>query len=183
MSYPTITCPTDCDYEVPVVDFDECNPEVYFDEVDHIYLTAIDQELADWTDLAEWTSRLDDSGTDNPADIRDFHVSGELPKPEFNLVKISLDREVEARKKFSLTAMIDEYNTTNYDAARNMQCQGRYLMWFTAGDYMYGGTNGIEVNIAINPLIAKGNEEINLIEMVLSWYADFHPERIENPLI
>ena len=58
MSLPIITCPTDCTYDVPVISMDECNPFVDFDEVDHIYLTGIDQELADWTDLAEWTTRL-----------------------------------------------------------------------------------------------------------------------------
>jgi len=180
MSLVNVICPTDCTYEVPIISMDECNPFVDFDEVDHVYLTAIDGELDDWTDLAEWIARL--LSTD-PEPIRDFHVSGELPKPEYNTVKISLKREVESEKKFVLNAMIDETNTINYDAARQLQCHGRYLMWFSAGRFMYGGTDGIEVNIQINPLITKGNEELNLIEMILSWYADHHPERIDNPLI
>jgi len=182
MSYPTITCPTDCTYEVPVIDMDECAPFVDFDEIDHIYLTGLDQELADWTDLAEWTTRLDDEGG-AISDIRDFHVRGELPKPEYNVVDISLGRTVETEKKFTITASIDETNTTNYDAARQMQCHVRYLAWFSAGRFLYGGTNGIEVDVEVNPLITMGNEEINTIELILTWRADHHPERIENPLI
>lgn len=183
MSLPIITCPTDCTYEIPVVSMDVCNPYVDFDEIDHVYLTAIDQELADWTDLAEWVARLDDTTTGNPADIRDLHVSGEMPKPEYTIVKVSLKREVESEKKFTLNAMIDETNTINYDAARQLQCQGRALLWYSAGRFMYGGTNGIEVNVQANHIITKGNEELNTIELILTWYADHHPERIANPLI
>jgi len=183
MSYPIIECPTDCTYEVPVIDMDECAPFVDFDEIDHIYFTGIDNPLADWTSLLEWTGRLDDTGEGDPADIRDFHVRGELPKPEYNIVDISLGRTVESEKHFTLTATIDETNTTNYDAARQMQCHARYLMWFSAGRFMYGGTNGIEVDVQVNPIITLGGEEMNIIELILTWRADHSPERIDNPLI
>lgn len=184
MSLPIITCPTDCTYDVPVIDMDECSPFIDFDEIDHIYLTNLEDGLTDWTDLAEWTTRLDDTTEDaDPASIRDFHVSAELPKPEYNIVQISLGREVETEKKFTLTAIIDETNTTNYDAVRQMQCHVRYLMWFTAGDFMYGGTDGVEVDVQANHIITKGNEELNTIELILSWKADHSPERIDNPLL
>jgi len=181
MSYPIITCPTDCTYEVPAIDMDECAPFVDFDEIDHIYLTGLDQGLTDWRDLAEWTARLSDDGGDID-DIRDFHVRAELAKPEYNVVDISLKRTVETEKKFSITASEDETNTTNYDAMRQMQCHVRYLMWYSAGRFMYGGTNGIEVDVQANHIITP-NEELNYIELVLMWRADHHPERIDNPLI
>lgn len=181
MSYPIITCPTDCTYEVPAIDMDECAPFVDFDEIDHIYLTGLDQGLADWTDLAEWTARLDDTGTDID-DIRDFHVRAELPKPEYNVVDISLKRTVESEKNFSINATIDETNTTNYDAMRLMQCHVRYLMWFSAGRFMYGGTNGIEVDVQANPIITL-NDELNTFELILTWDANHSPERIDNPLL
>ena len=160
---------------------DECAPFVDFDEIDHIYLTGLDQVLADWTDLAEWTARLDDTGGDID-DIRDFHVRAEKPKPEYNVIDISLKRTVESEKNFTINATIDETNTTNYDAARQMQCHVRYLMWFSAGRFMYGGTNGIEVDVQVNHIITM-NDELNIIELILTWDADHDPERIDNPLL
>ena len=65
---------------------------------------------------------------------------------------------------------------------RQMQCHVRYLMWYSAGRFMYGGTNGIEVDVQANHIITP-NEELNYIELVLMWRADHHPERIDNPLI
>ena len=81
MSNPIIVCPTGCQNDVPVVSFDECNPAVDFSEVDKLYLTAINNPLADWTDAAEWATRIDNSGTD-AEDIRELWVKGELPEPE-----------------------------------------------------------------------------------------------------
>lgn len=182
MSYPTITCPTDCDQAVPEISMDECNPAVDFSEVDKIYLTQIDQPLADWTDASEWTSRIDNDGTDVD-DIREIWVSGELPEPERNETEIDNDRTVESPKKFTLTAEVFEANTTNYDAVRFFQCGSRFLMWFSSGAYLYGGTDGIEVNIVADAPITKGSREANPLMLKLIWEAKHSPERIDNPLI
>ena len=182
MSYPTITCPTGCQNDVPVVSFDECNPEVDFSEVDKIYLCAINNPLADWTDAAGWATRLSDSGTD-PEDIRELWVSGELPEPERTETEIDNERDVWSPMKFTLTAVIFETNLTNYDFIRQLQCGGEYLMWYSAGENMYGGTTGIEVNIKADHLITKGSKEANTIQIVVTWDAKHSPERITNPLI
>lgn len=182
MSNPIIVCPTGCeDYDVPVILMDECNPAVDFSEIDKIYITQINQVLGDWTDAAEWASRIDNSGT-AVDDIRELWVSGEMPDPERNVTEIDNDREISSPMKFQQTIQVYEANTTNYDAVRYIQCGTRFLYWYGAGAYMYGGTNGIEVNIVASYQITKGSREANIIQLLVSWEDDHNPERIDNPL-
>lgn len=182
MSLPIITCPTGCQNDVPVVSFDECNPLVDFSEVDKLYLTAINNPLADWTDAAEWATRIDNDGTD-AEDIRELWVSGELPEPERTNTEIDNERDVWSPMKFTLPVVVFETNLINYDFVRQLQCGGEYLAWFSAGENMYGGTDGIEVNIKASHLITKGAKEANTIMLEVTWDAKHNPERITNPLI
>ena len=182
MSYPTITCPTGCQNDVPAISMDECNPAVDFSEVDKLYMTARSNPLSDWTDAAEWATRIDNSGT-SASDIREWWVSGELPEPERTVTEIDNDREISSPMKFQMTLEVFETNTTNYDAVRFLQCGTQFLMWFSAGEYLYGSTDGIEADVIATHLITKGNREINKLQLLVTWEAKHNPERIANPLI
>jgi len=184
MSYPTITCPESCDVHVPIWDFDECAPIVDVSEVNKIYITNLGNGLADWTDLAEWTSRIDNDGV-LVGDIRELWVSGELPEPEKNIIEIDNDREVSSPMSFNLTAEIFDNgeDSINYDAIRWLQCGGRKLMWYAAGLYLYGGTDGIECDIIADHIITKGNKEINKLQIIAKWDSKHSPERIANPML
>jgi len=181
-TYPTITCPTGCENDVPPIEMDECNPLVDFSEVDKLYLTAIDNPLADWTDADEWTDRIDPIGW-YPYDIRELWVSGELPEPERTSTEIDNERDVWSPMKFTMPVEVFETNLTNYDFTRILQCGGLFLMWYAAGENLYGGTTGIEVNIKASHIITKGAKEINKIMLEVTWDAKHNPERITNPLI
>ena len=181
MSNPIIVCPTGCLDDVPIISMDECNPAVDFSEIDKLYVTQVDEGLTDWTDAAEWATRIDNSGTDTD-DIREWWVSGEMPDPERNITEIDNDREVSSRMKFQQTIQVFETNTTNYDAVRFIQCGTRFLIWYSSGEYMYGGTDGIEANIIASHQITKGSREANPIQLLVTWEADHNPERIDNPL-
>ena len=182
MSYPTITCPTGCLNDVPVISMDECNPLVDFSEVDKLYLTALNNPLADWTDAAEWVTRIDNTGV-AVDDIRELWVSGELPEPERATTEIDNERDVWSPMKFTMPLEVFETNLINYDFMRILQCGGLFLAWFSAGENMYGGTDGIEVNIKASFLITKGAKELNKIMLEVGWDAKHNPERITNPLI
>jgi len=182
MSYPTITCPTGCQNDVPVISMDECNPIVDFSEVDKVYLTALNNPLADWTDAAEWATRIDNTGV-LASDIRELWVSGELPEPERAITEIDNERDVWSPMKFTMPLEVFETNLINYDFMRILQCGGLFLGWFSAGENMYGGTDGIEVNIKASHIITKGAKELNKIMLEVTWDAKHNPERITNPLI
>lgn len=182
MSYPTITCPTGCDSYVPAINMDECAPAVDISEVNKIYMTKEGEGLTDWTDLSEWTGRIDNDGTDDD-DIREFWVSGEQAEPERNVTEIDNDREVSSPSSFEVNAEIFDVHTDTYDAMRQLECNFRVTFWYAAGDYLYGGTDGITADIVVHYEITKGQKEINKIVMKLKWDAEHHPERITNPML
>ena len=105
-----------------------------------------------------------------------------MPDPERNITEIDNDREVAGRMKFMQTIQVFETNTTNYDAVRFIQCDTRFLIWYSSGEYLYGGTDGIEASIIASHQITKGSREINIIQLLVSWESDHNPERIDNPL-
>ena len=84
------TCPDDCS-GLPAVDFDICAPELHYGEVAKVYLAAADaDDFTNVEDLAEWTTRLDDSATATGDEIRTLTVIGELPEPEQTELTIQL---------------------------------------------------------------------------------------------
>jgi len=184
MSYPIITCPTGCSNDVPAINMDECNPQVDFSEVDKVYMTAGITPgcgLTDWTDASEWTSRIDNSGTDT-CDIREWWVSGELPEPEMNITEIDNEREIQSPMKFGLECQVFDLDTDTYDAMRHLQCGMRVLIWYSAGNYLYGGSDGILATVVAVVPITKGSREANPGILRLKWEAAHNPERIDNPI-
>jgi hypothetical protein len=184
MSTPIIVCPTDCLGEVPPINQDECNPIVDISEVSKLYMTNIDNPMADWTSLAEWTTRIDNSGTDVD-DIREWWVSGELPEPDRNITEIDNDREVASPSDYELGLEVFDLgdDEITYDALRLLQCNQRKLIWYAAGNYLYGGTTGIESDVIADYIITKGSKEINMGTMKVKWETKFSAERITNPML
>jgi len=184
MSFPLIDCPLDCDVVVPAIDMDECNPIVDISEVNKLYMTTMDYGMLDWTSFAGWLDRLSNSGA-GVDDIREWFVSGELPETDKNIITIDNDREVSSPMDFSMMLEVFDNgeDSLNYDAMRWLQCGGSKLIWYAAGDYLYGGSRGIEVQIIADHIITKGNKEINKIQLLVKWDAKNSPERIANPML
>ena len=183
MSYPTITCPTGCNNDVPAINMDECNPSVDFSEVDKLYMTAAPDGcgLSDWTSAAEWATRIDNAGV-AICDIREWWVSGELPEPERNITPIDNEREVSSPMTFGLNLQVFDLDTDTYDALRILQCGLKVRIWYSAGGYMYGSTDGIEASVIASHIVTKGSKEVNYGQLLIKWEADHNPERIDNPL-
>jgi hypothetical protein len=183
MSLVTIECPTGCEGWLPAVDFDHCDPAVDFGEISQIYVTGQGNFLSDWTDAAEWATRLDDTTEDNDTLIRTLIVKGDQPPAESTEYEISNCRVYWGEKKFTINFDIDETNITNHDFMRQIECGGLFTIWYAAGDYMYGGTRGIDVTISLNQNITRGCNEMNLLTGTVKWQAKHHPEKIANPLL
>jgi len=182
MSLVTVVCPTDCENYLAPVDFSLCDPDVDFGEIERIYVTARGAGLTDWTDAAEWAARLDNDTEDDNTKIRTLFVRGDQPPAESNEVEISLCRIVYSEKDFTLNLDIDETSVINNDFMRYIECNDLYTIWYQAGKYLYGGTDGIDVNIGLNNNIPRGCNELNLITGTVKWQAKHSPEKIINPL-
>jgi hypothetical protein len=182
MSINNPTCETGCLVELPPFSFNDCSPDVNFGQIDRIYFAARGaNDFVDWTSLAEWTGRLDNT-TDDLQKIRFLNVIGTKPAAEGDPIEISRKRKITAEKTHTVTARIDETNEENYDALRALECDGNVKMWYQAGKYLYGDNSGIDAFIQINDEIPENNEELNVFQVSATWEAEFHPDRITNPL-
>lgn len=176
-------CQDGCDVIPPAQSFTDCDPEVNEGEVDRIYYMSLGgAPLNDWSDAAEWATRLNNTSNDIDA-IRFLNVVGEKPAAEGDIKKFSRNRKIIVQKAHTLPFDVDETNITNYDAMRELECGGNFFFWYqTAGGHLYGGNLGIEVFIDMNDVIPKERTEFELFVGMATWDYKFHPEMIDNPM-
>lgn len=180
MSLPI--CPTTCNATPPTVDFSLCNPVVNNGQIAKIYFTTIGNPLINWASEIEWDSRLDNDAA-GAANIRTLIVVGDKPVPGKTEKEISLGRKISGVKQFTVAFDIDETNQTNYDAMRQIECGGNFLVWYETRDgLLYGSTAGIEAKISIDEAIPRAYTDLILFPGTLAWESKFHPERITSPI-
>lgn len=177
------TCQDGCNVRPPDLSFTDCDPEVHEGEIDRLYFMSLGgAPLTNVDSLAEWNSRLSNTSTSINA-IRFMNVVGEKPVAEGEVIKISRNRKITMHKAHTINFDVDETNQENYDALRELECGGNFLWWYqTAGGLLYGGTDGIEAYVNLNDMIPKDRAELNIFQGVLTWDAEFHPERTTNPM-
>lgn len=168
---------------LPIVTADFCAPDINFGEVDKIFLGNPGNPFTDWTDLAEWTARLDNADIVDAATIRTLHIIGDKPAPEKNKVDFSQGRSVYTDPKHTLNISIDETGDDNYALIQFLEDNaGQTLqMWYQAGKYLYGGNEGIAAVLTLDDIIPGSTEELNTFKGVASWEGS-HPDRILNPM-
>lgn len=181
---PNPTCPTNCDVDLPVVNFDDCNPVIAYSEIRRIFLAKKGAAaFTNWTAAAEWTTRMSQTSIVGDDYIRPFTVIGDKPAPAGVVKNISNGRIITIGKDHTLNVTIDDVSDENYEFMRALECGGEYKLWYeTEGGYMYGGNNGILVRASFDDILARGRDEIELINGVLTWRSKFSPERTASPI-
>ncbi len=179
MSLPN--CPEDCTSNLPVYQFDDCNPEINNGEIAWIYYTTDEDGngLSNAGDAAEWDSRLSNSATGS-SQIRALRVIGEFPVVADNEKEISGGRVQDGVKDFLINADIDETNQVNHNALRELECNtGSQRFWFETRDgLLFGGNDGIRnAKIKFKLNIPKTYNDIILFPGTIKWKYKFTPER------
>lgn len=182
MSLVTPNCPAGCNATPPKPYFNFCDPDINEGQIDRIYFANPDYPLTDWTDQAEWLTRI--SNTSNNANaIRYIEVIGSKAAAESNDVAISLKRTITLNKTHTIEFRIDETNHLNYEFLRTIECNNSYVFWYRSGKYLYGGNDGISAKqIKMNDVIPEAYTELETFNGTITWDATFHPERIGDPL-
>ena len=186
MSQELPTCPTGCDGLLPEVDFNYCDPDVQFGEIDKIYVMARDgSPLLDWESLSEWNSRIVASGVapSSADDIIELHVIGDQPLPESDELVISLDRRIQTPKTFTLNVEMDDVSDPNYQFMRWLECNTSVRIWYSANEKLFGDNAGIDkVNFKLGYQIERGQKTLQNIAGTVTWEDEFSPNRITNPM-
>lgn len=178
MSVNNPVCPTGCSSILPIVDFDICNPKLYFGEIETIYIASGDADpFTDWTDAAEWAARISNTDIVNTNAIREFDVIADAPAAQSEQITISYGRTVNSPATFSINVDIDDNTQENYDFGRVTSCMTYFRVWFATKSMMFGGNDGILATISLRPVIERGQKSINKISGIITWESQFAPEK------
>lgn len=180
MSINTLTCPTDCSAKVPVVSFSPCAPSLKEGQITKIYVGNDGYPLVNWTDPAEWATRISNSSTSNTA-IRELTVLGDKPLAAKTENKISGGRTVFSAKDFTVNVRMDDNNDDNYEFARATECNGQFRVWYESGGKLYGGNEGVLALVQFEEVIPEDTNAYATLNGVLRWTDKFSPIRITSP--
>lgn len=179
-----IICSQNCDNQLPVVSFNDCAPEINLSEVEFVILGNPNTDpIANVSDTSEWAARLDNADEASPHSLRLIRVIGDKPAPTDQEQTISGARVITVDRTHVVNADIDETNDVNWDAARQLQCGGQKKAWYvTRSGHVFGGNAGIEASVKINEILNRGENEIQRLQMVLTWKSKIMPQRDLWPL-
>lgn len=168
---------------MPETDCDWCAPNVRTSEIRRIFLqlTSAD-DFEDWTQPFEWVTRLSETSHDRNA-IRPISVVGDKPAPNATNVRISLDRTQTVQKEHTVNATMYEVNDTNHAFVMAIK-NGRYLKmhYETTGGYMFGGNGGIMARVTVNMILPKGQGEIMMYQVTITWNSLRTEDRCLSPI-
>jgi hypothetical protein len=179
-------CSGGCERRVPVIRMDICIPITNPGQLQYMYVTNLGNPFADITDLAEWAARLSNTSADVDA-IRKFHIIGSKPAAESNEKIISLNRTQYGVKRHTYNIRIDETNDENYEAMREFECGGEYLVWpQTSGGLIYGSpediNNGIRASIKLDDVIPESIQDNIEFQGTIKFSHKLHPSRGVSPI-
>ena len=187
MSNSLPLCPVGCNSSPAAVEFDNCAPEINVGPIEYLYIGTFGNPFTDWTQTPEWSSRIDNTGT-NPDDIRQLRVIAEMAEAEGTEKKISGNRRYTGTKTFTITGEVDETNDVNYAFMSQLECGGNFPVWFetsnTSGKpgHVFGDNDGVEAYVKANYVIPREEGDIHKIMFTITWDALYHPSRIVSPI-
>lgn len=176
-----VTCQTGCDDDLPSVSFnDDCGSEVHQSEIETLFVSKAGSiAFTDWTDPAEWSTRLSQTANLTGNEIRALTVIGDKPAAQASVVNISKERTKKVTATHVINFEIDDLTQQNYEFALKMQCGVRKRFWYkTRGGKQYGGNAGILATIELNPVLGRG-DEIEKLVGTITWKSKLDPERAD----
>jgi hypothetical protein len=181
---PNPTCPNNCDFTLPAVNFDDCAPVVAYSEIRRIFIgKKAAAAFTNWLAAGEWTTRISETSTSGNDYIRPLTVIGDKPAATSVVKQISNNRRKVIGKDHVINFLIDDVSAENYEFMRALECGGEFRFWYeTSGGYIYGGNEGFVAQVDMNDVLNRGVDEIETIQGIITWRTKFSPERGVSPI-
>jgi hypothetical protein len=180
--------PTCASAVLPAVNFNFCDPDVRFGQIERVYVTraGTGDVFTDWEDASEWATRIDNDAVipgSGAAPIRELTGIGGLAEATVTETDISGGRKTSSVPQQVINFNIDELSLENITAARTYQQSpaATHKIWFKSGGLMYGGGDGIDVSLVSNLVIPEGKTEVSKINYKFKWEG-YIPSAIVSPI-
>lgn len=184
MSIVNPTCPTGCNSQINPMTQDPCAPLVSIGELNRLYVMAAGGAiLTTWGTAglaAELLGRIDNTASTVDS-IVEIIMSGDVPAAAGDMIEIADNKKHYLPKTHTINFQIDDVNQTVHDFLRYMECNQVVKLWYANPDFIWGGNDGIEINMQMNDVVERGSKGRYSIQGVITWEAKFTPERTDNP--
>ncbi len=165
-----------CTTVLPLVHADLCDDQAFYGEISQLYFTRLGDDLTDWADDAEWTTRLSNTTTlpasPTLAPIRQLFGIGSIADPERPSIKLSRDRTKYGNPKFTMVFNVDDTGAVNWTFLQTIPVGGQtYAVWPATEERMFGGNTGIEATIVADFNIPESVDELMKIKLTVTWKA------------
>lgn len=177
-----------CTTVLPAAHADLCDPQAYYGEISMLMFTRLGDDLTDWTDDAEWGTRIDNATalptSPTLAPIRQLFGIGTLAAPDRPELNLSRNRTLYGAPQFTLTFECDDTGDTNWNTLMSGLPTGgqEYAVWFGTEQRLFGGNTGIQATIVMDPNIPNSDEELMTITVTVTWKTTI-PEVQDNILV
>jgi hypothetical protein len=179
----SVGMPVCADETLGEVDFDFCDPTVATSEIQRIFLRQINStDFTDWTQADEWNTRVSETSTDADA-IRALMVIGDKPTPNAPKKQISGGRTIVPRKEHTINFTVDEATVANHQFFSDLKGGKRYKANYeTSGGRMFGGNQGISVEVMGDMVLARGQGELQVYVGTLFWVSAETEDMCTSPI-
>ena len=163
-----------CSTVLPAVHADLCDDQAYYGEISRFLFTRLGDDLTDWTDDAEWVTRINNATalpvSPTLAPIRDLFGIGSISDPELPSIRLSRARTKYGKRKFTLIFDVDDTGNTNWAFLQALPAGGQvFACWFATEERMWGGNTGVEATVVATPSIPASAEELIKIKLTVTW--------------
>lgn len=125
-----------------------------------------------------WYGTVDNGAVDS---LRHLEGIGEKPEPTSVTVDLAKGKKIDVSTTQTTTFVFNVMDNARYEAFRKIQkCKGEYHAWYTTNSALYGGINGIIINIEKAYFTYSGKTP-KTFTIVFTWVDASDPPRDAKP--
>ena len=167
-----------CTTVLPPTSADLCDINSFFGEVNQLYFTRYGDSLADWTDNAEWLTRLSNStalpALPTLAPVRSLFGIGSIAAPERPTIVASRRRTIYGVPVYTVTFNVEDTSDTNMAMVGLLPASGQiFAVWLGTEERLFGGADGITATLIADPIIPESKDDIMRIQVTLTFEGTF----------
>lgn len=167
-----------CEDQLPDIrGFDDCNPNFVFGEIEQVLIGSLgaepDFDVSDWQ---MWRENIVGENEDIDTEGDDFYaylvpVRGTLTDPDRPEIDASKYRKAYPPAEWNIEFRVDDIPDAVYTALAALHGTS-VRFWFISGGYIFGGANGLTVQMKTAPSIEEGRDAMHQFNCTAHYYGD-----------
>ena len=167
-----------CSTVLPPTSSDICDVNSFYGELNQLYFTRLGDSFTDWTDNAEWLTRLSNStvlpALPTLAPVRSLFGIGSIAAPERPTIVASRRRTIYGVPVYTVTFNVEDTSDTNMAMVGLLPASGQiFAVWLGTEERLFGGADGITATLIADPIIPESKDDIMRIQVTLTFEGTF----------